>query len=157
MKLCNTCHEEFKASSNHKDCPSCRYRKTKVITCRVCGINIHSKKYGNCITCTNKLKPDYGTGRYLKNGYVMVFRKGHPRTQGRKNYVFEHILVMEKYLGRPLAKDENVHHINGVKSDNRVENLELWVKPQPSGIRARDALDWAKEILDRYGPVQERI
>lgn len=82
----------------------------------------------------------------------MVFAKGHPRAS-KNNYVFEHIIVMEKQLGRLLEKDENVHHINGVKDDNSIENLELWVKPQPSGIRVDDAILWAKKILARYEPV----
>ncbi len=151
MRLCSTCKKDFKPSSKHKDCPSCRYQKTKTVVCKVCKESIHSTKYNNCIHCTNKLRDDYGTGRYFKNGYVMVFAKDHPRTNGRKiKYLFEHILVMEKYLGRYLLPDENVHHINGVKNDNRIENLELWVKPQPAGIRVTDAVLWAEEIIDRY-------
>lgn len=69
-----------------------------------------------------------------------------------RNYM-EHRLIMEELIGRELCADENVHHINGVRDDNRPENLELWVKPQPPGIRTEDALAWAEEIIRRYKPV----
>jgi hypothetical protein len=79
----------------------------------------------------------------------MVRVPGHPRA-GRAPYVFEHILVMEELLGRHLLPDETVHYRNGVRDDNRPENLELWVRPQPNGIRVVDAVVWAREILRRY-------
>lgn len=84
-----------------------------------------------------------------KAGYVMVRTPGHPRAK-RSPYVFEHILVAEAMLGRYLEPGESVHHRNGVRDDNRPENLEPWTKPQPAGIRASDAVAWAIEILDRY-------
>lgn len=79
----------------------------------------------------------------------MCMAADHPRGANNHGYVFEHILVMEETLGRYLEPGENVHHINGVKDDNRPENLELWIKPQPSGIRAEDAVKWAREILEK--------
>lgn len=62
-----------------------------------------------------------------------------------------HRVIMEKHLDRELLPDENVHHINGVKIDNRIENLELWSTYQPSGQRVVDKLEWAYEIIRRYG------
>jgi hypothetical protein len=79
----------------------------------------------------------------------MAWRPGHPRA-AKGNYVFEHILVMEAMLGRYLLPDESVHHRNGVRDDNRPANLELWTRPQPTGIRVSDAIAWAREILARY-------
>ena len=61
---------------------------------------------------------------------------------------------MEALLGRHIGLDESVHHRNGVRDDNRVENLELWVRAQPSGIRMEDAVAWAREILSRYGELE---
>lgn len=65
--------------------------------------------------------------------------------------VFEHRLIMERLLGRPLLPDETVHHRNGVRHDNRDENLELRVRAHGPGVTVPEALAWAHEIIRRYG------
>ena len=82
-------------------------------------------------------------------GYIYIKNRDHPRS-GKNGYVFEHILVMESEIGRYLLKGENVHHTNGIRSDNRLENLELWANAQPNGVRVKDAFANALEIIERY-------
>ena len=71
---------------------------------------------------------------------------------GKDGYVLQHRLVMAEKIGRPLIRFETVHHINGVRTDNRPENLELWNGHQPAGQRIADKVDWAIQILSLYAP-----
>lgn len=85
-----------------------------------------------------------GEWQVNKHGYVSRMVAGRHR--------FQHREVMEEHIGRPLIKGENVHHINGIKDDNRIENLELWSTSQPAGQRVRDKIAWCKEFLLQYEP-----
>ena len=71
--------------------------------------------------------PEWKGGRLMnKDGYIQIWSPDHPTTHKTKKYVLEHRLVMEKHIGRYLTRLEVVHHINGVKDDNRIENLHLY-------------------------------
>lgn len=86
-----------------------------------------------------------------KTGYILIWSPEYGDNYKKRNkYVFEHRIVMSKIIGRALKKGENVHHKNGVRDDNRPENLELWVSTQPSGQRVSDLIDFAKNILKEY-------
>lgn len=64
----------------------------------------------------------------------------------------EHVFVMSEHIGRPLLPHETIHHKNGQRADNRIENLELWSHAQPYGQRIEDKVRFALEILSEYSP-----
>ena len=99
--------------------------------------NVNGLRMGYCQTHWDlKGGRRRGDRYYNSDGYVIV-----KLATGRR--IAEHRHVMEQSLGRPLRRGETVHHKNGVKDDNRIENLELWYSSQPYGQRVDDLLRYA--------------
>jgi hypothetical protein len=104
---------------------------------RFCSWTCASKVRGAGVRAKRDGKPG---GKHIgSDGYVWVYFPEHPAAAKNRS-VKEHRLVMEAQIGRYLYPWEQVHHRNGVKTDNRPENLELWVHKQPTGTRASETL-----------------
>jgi hypothetical protein len=92
--------------------------------------------------------PNWKGGRTTTSqGYVWIKSNEHPN-KNRQGYVLEHRLVIEKKLGRYLEKSEHVHHINGVKTDNRIENLKIVTRSEHTTIHFNNT-EMKKKVSDR--------
>lgn len=116
---------------------------------RLCGMHDSRLRNKGDVGPPGPLRNPRGHGRYTNlDGYVLVYVKENGQRKG--DYVLEHRLVMERVTGRSLLPNENVHHKNGIRDDNRPENLELWVKAQAAGQRVQDLVDWIVETYPEY-------
>lgn len=154
--------EEDRAKFCSATCRDTSHRVgTEIRTCEGCGadfvFNLTMEKWNAgrfCSkTCMHSYRKAQSIGRTKKtgDGYIVVRQPDHPAAH-KSGWVFQHRLVMEGMIGRQMLPNENVHHINGIRDDNRPENLELWVKGQPSGQRVDDIVAWCVTNLKLYAP-----
>lgn len=127
---------------------------------RLCSLDSCNNPHKGLGYCMGHLRRFYANGDPLEhkslgpayipfkdsNGY-MVYKKNNKTIKVHRE-------VMEEHLGRELLRHESVHHKNGDRSDNRIENLELWSTSQPYGQRIEDKIAWAKEILNTYSTIR---
>src|SRR3990167_253277 len=118
------------------NCPSCK--------------KLFSSPYHSRIFCSTKCRyqyqrgtrhPNWQTGnRIHPSGYILVRQPSHPYAD-KNGYVREHRLVMESKLRRLLEKNEHVHHLNGIRIDNRVENLQVLSPSEHSKITMKERVE----------------
>lgn len=178
--VCIKCGQQFNQRDTiyHKYCSDecqkiSQQPKTKTtirkFTCGVCEVVFDVKNNLTAKYCSDKcrslaryrkmvgfpvkaprVRSRYGDGYINKAGYRIVY-KDHPNANPKTKCILEHIYIMSTFLGRPMKKGETVHHKNGIRSDNRLENLELWTSRHPSGVNYEHKIKSAIAFLEEEG------
>ena len=151
LKKCSKCGVKKPLSEFHKhttakdgrrpDCKACvRERQRASFNPGLCACGKPKTRISiRCAECAKQPSAWHPA----KDGYMVMQMNG--------KQVFQHREVMAAHLGRPLFPHERVHHKNGQRDDNRIENLELWSSSQPYGQRVEDKIAWAKWFIAQYG------
>lgn len=140
------CSKHYQRLMKHGD-PTRVIRSTPE-RCRIRGCRNKHFASGACKRHWNEI-PE--SSCVTQPGYIMLYRPESDYSYGRGS-IMEHRLVMSEMLGRPLLDGESVHHKNGIRHDNRPENLELRVGHHPRGSSIDEIVEWAMEIMRRYAP-----
>ncbi len=125
-----------------------------------------STKSCGCLIKKNKFYKPYipvpkNNSRKDSYGYVRLYKPNHNylnyESKSQSRWIGEHISAMSEYLQRPIQKGEQIHHKNGIRNDNRIENLELWSKSHPSGQRVKDVIDFCRWYLEKYEAEYDKL
>ena len=128
IKFCKNCNEEFSDLRSRME-----GKKSKIFCSHTC--------HGEWNRGENNAM--YKGGHLNRQGYVIISDKGMQIKRSR--------YVMQQEIGRKLESHEQVHHKNGNRSDDTIENLELWSISHPTGQKIDDKINWAIEFLNNYG------
>lgn len=151
---CEVCKQPFERKTKAQRtcsvaCSHALKRVDKTVTCRSCGKDFERPHGKVRIFCSRSCAQTGRncTGRKRKpEGATVTHAGGYLLEKVGNQWVMQHRLVMEQFLGRKLLSRERVHHRNGKRDDNRVQNLEIWTlrgtnKKDPPGLRLRELLD----------------
>ena len=157
-KECVSCNTPFKPGGPRQIYCSDKCKLGTAI-CGYCRTEFIPTKKSQGLYCSTecfyeKSVPTF-TKRAMATGYIDIkVPLGTPNSRGtkcEKRWMAEHRYVMQEALCRPLEDHENVHHKNGNKTDNRIENLQLWSTSQPAGQDVADKIEYALEMIRLYG------
>lgn len=146
--VCQHCGNEFVVkksdyrlkSGGIKYCSkACSFEARKtgtIVQCKTCGKEFYSTRQKFCSPeCSSSYRSKHSPKKlYMENGYLVEHVKGY----NKKGNAKKHRLVVEEAIGRRLTKDEVVHHINGDKTDNRLENLKIMSRSEHSSFHRKD-------------------